>query len=537
MRTLLLLAALACVCDDVSSPDMAGTDDLAASDVRAVVATKADLVGFASELDGSGSSDSQSRALSYGWHFTGVPAGSTITDASLSSTSNAKVSFEPDLGGDYTVELTVTAGGQSTKSSGKLTVPTLPIFFHQASVSGGALSMIGASVVRSDGSGRKRISCPQSSDAGAPNLGGFAFNAFHSVGTYYPATGRSLFAFPEVGGGENALVVAAEDHDCVSKAPPRVDQSSDAFYSKRGHFWPRFSPDGARLLFVDNPQPTMGTSRLVSVAVDGSNLRVIRTNANLSTAPPQWSSDGSKVAWVEENGTQMNPAPIVYQSSDAAFAGDAGGDRTVLADCSASIPILNQFAIVPGGLIIAGGTLRKNAGGSINLYRTTTASCTNVLVSEPAGGDAGDFAVSPDGSTVIISSTHGQSSFDAGAVQHDLFILPSDGSQQPKKFAGDATIDDIGPRFVAGGRQVVWTQGSLLAGGAISGGGIMIANTDGTHMRSLVAESNQTVVIGGSNAGLSCSWAGPLSGGLGALLAALIALLLLFARRRGDGIK
>src|SRR5688572_15652172 len=102
MRIFLLLVALASGCDDVSSTDMASTDDLAAPQVRAMVATKADLVGFPSELDGSGSSDSQSRALTYAWHFTGVPAGSAINDASLSSASGAKVSFDPDLGGDYT---------------------------------------------------------------------------------------------------------------------------------------------------------------------------------------------------------------------------------------------------------------------------------------------------------------------------------------------------------------------------------------------------------------------------------------------------
>src|SRR5262249_27155721 len=160
-----------------------------------------------------------------------------------------------------------------------------------------------AGVVRSDGSGRHLVSCPVGGDAGT-NISGFAFNAFHSVGSYDPAMGRSLFAFPEVMGNEHALLVADDSSDCTTKAPHRVDQSSDAFYSKRTHFWPRFSPDGTRLLWVDEPNSSMNVSRLLSVAVDGSNLRVIRTQAKLGVAPPQWLSN-TRVAWVEETGTNQ----------------------------------------------------------------------------------------------------------------------------------------------------------------------------------------------------------------------------------------
>ena len=153
-------------------------------------------------------------------------------------------------------------------------------------------------------------------------------------------------------------------------------------------------------------------------------------------------------------------------------------------------------------------------------------------MTEGAGGFSGDFSISPDGKTIIASSTH---TGDAGATTTDLWILPSDGSTPPKFFAGAPGVDDRGPRFVAEGRQILWTQGSLATDGGThaTGGGLMIANADGTHVRSLFAQSDTTVVIAGSNSGFSCAWAGPVTGGTGiAFLLVAAALLLLRTRRR-----
>jgi Tol biopolymer transport system component len=201
--------------------------------------------------------------------------------------------------------------------------------------------------------------------------------------------------------------------------------------------------------------------------------------------------------------------------------------------------VLNQFANTPAGVIVAGGVQPKSKGGSLNLYRMTNGQCTtaNVLVAEPANGDAADFSVSPDGKTIALSSTHGQAIPDGGATpQHDIFVLPADGTSPLVKLAGDPLADDIGPRWVAGGRQLVWTQGSLLADGGLKGGGLLIANADGTHVRSLAPEVDgqgmKVVIIGGTNSGVSCSWVGAMSGGFGASALVALGLLLLLLRRR-----
>ena len=69
----------------------------------------------------------------------------------------------------------------------------------------------------------------------------------------------------------------------------------------------------------------------------------------------------------------MMPHYLVLSAADAA---DAGDSPTILADCSATIPIINEAAVLPdGSLIIAGGTEIPTKGGSINLYRVTGVNC------------------------------------------------------------------------------------------------------------------------------------------------------------------
>jgi hypothetical protein len=531
MRRLLACSLLIAGCSSNASPD-AATPDLASPTVQATITATPDLVGFATRLDGSQSSDPQGRALSFAWHFTSVPTGSTVGDAQLSSTSDAMVSFEPDLGGMYTVQLTVTAGADTAMTTGMFTVPTVPLFFQQAAV--GAQTTSSVSLIRSDGTGRKVVSCAATVDGG--DVMSFGQESYFSTHAFDPPPGGAQparFAFSLTDGNQFGLYVASENSDCATNAPPRVDQS-DPFYSTKPHNLPRFSPDGSRVLFIDNPNSQNQTSRVVTASVDGLNFRVIRGangSVNLNTAPPLW-LDGTHVAWVENTGTNTAPKPVLYTAADQANAGDT---PTVLLDCSTTYPILNQFAVLPNGnILLAAGTKQKLQGGSLNLYLVQGPGCTTLTTfdTENAGGEASDFALAPDGNTVIVAATHGQTN-DGGIMTHDLFTFTIDGAHPFSFFAGAPGIDDFGPRFVGGGEQVLWTQGSQLGDGAVTGGGLMIANANGSHVRSLVAESSSEVVIGGSNAGLTCAWAGPLAGGSLASLLLLVGVLLVVTRRSG----
>jgi len=85
-------------------------------------------------------------------------------------------------------------------------------------------------------------------------------------------------------------------------------------------------------------------------------------------------------------------------------------------------------------------------------------------------------------------------------------------------------MDDIGPTWLADGKQISWTQAAT--NGSASGGGIMVANRDASNVRSVLAEGGSstaaTFVLAPTNRGLDCSASG--SG-----TAAGEALLLLFA--------
>jgi MYXO-CTERM domain-containing protein len=121
---------------------------------------------------------------------------------------------------------------------------------------------------------------------------------------------------------------------------------------------------------------------------------------------------------------------------------------------------------------------------------------------------------------------------EPGGSTHDLYLVPVDGSVPPSRFVGSAPgVDDIAPMWIAGGKQLTWTQ--IANDGSASGGGIMVANRDGTQVRSILAQGGSTtslVFIGGAaNRGLDCSVAGA---GAAVGDALLLLLALYFVRRR-----
>ena len=65
------------------------------------------VTGTLVTLDGSGSSDANSDALTYSWSFTNRPAGST---AMLTGSTTVNPTFTPDLDGNYVVQLIVNDG-------------------------------------------------------------------------------------------------------------------------------------------------------------------------------------------------------------------------------------------------------------------------------------------------------------------------------------------------------------------------------------------------------------------------------------------
>jgi formylglycine-generating enzyme required for sulfatase activity len=118
--------------------------------------------------------------------------------------------------------------------------------------------------------------------------------------------------------------------------------------------------------------------------------------------------------------------------------------------------------------------------------------------------------------------------------------VPVDGSAMPRRIAGDPTLVDFGPRFIANGRQIVWTQMDFRRNDDLGDVGsvntaLWVANADGSKPRRLVdgpagGENQYRLVLGGSRAGFGdCDVVG--GGGTAVGAALLLAALLLLAVR------
>jgi MYXO-CTERM domain-containing protein len=497
--------------------------------IMAIATCEDAVVGQRINCDGSQSSDSRGRPLTFAWAVTMTPG------APDPSTGNGpSFAFAPALAGTYEVTLTVSAGGDSNFSKAGAQATAVPLFYRQSSLTATTDSFV-VGIVGSDGADARQLSCPinvtdasGNGDAGAPNRQSYGDNpgAFGTRARYADGLPAQL-AFENVTASEHQLLVSDENGDCMSRPPVRLDNTPAV-----AHLVPRFSPSGARVAWIDNGSPGQV---ITAATADGSDRHVVRTVAKLKTAPPFW-TDETHVAWVEDTSTTSTPHLQIASAADADGAGDAAG-RSVVVDCdganAAMLQVINQIENVGGAWIVAGGVRSRTANppGATLLYRLSGTSCSTAmattLADEPAGGFAWDFAVSPDGATLVFAGAEA-----TGSSAHDLFLVPVDGSVPPSRFIGSSPgLDDIGPTWIAGGKQLTWTQAST--DGSASGGGLMVANRDGSNVRSVLAEGGsktaQVFVVAPTNRGLDCSVAG---GGSAAGEALFIFAVVAFFRRR-----
>jgi hypothetical protein len=338
----------------------------------------------------------------------------------------------------------------------------------------------------------------------------------------------ALVVFENITATEHQLLGSDEDGDCASRPPVRLDNTPTA-----QHLVPRFSPSGARVAWVDLDN---GGKVITAAFADGSARHVVRTAPKIKTAPPQW-LDETHLAWVEDTSTSSAPHLQIASAMDADGAGDGAG-KSVVVDCTpasdaSAMQVINQFENVGGAWIASGGIKSRTANppGATILYRLSGTSCSTtmatVLADEPAGGFAWDFAVSPDGATLAFAGAE-----SPGSGAHDIFLVPVDGSVPPSRFIGSSPgVDDIGPTWIADGKQLTWTQAAT--NGSATGGGVMVANRDASNVRSVLAEGGSstatTFVVAPTNRGLDCSAAGS---GTAAGEALLLLLAIVWLRRR-----
>jgi hypothetical protein len=541
-----------------------GNNDLSMSDMLMLpvpaVTAKPDYVGFTTSLDGSGTTDPLGASLTFAWEVKQVPAGSAIKTTSLTSTSAAKTAFDPDRGGLYKIALTATAmDGRSATLVTDVSVPTVPLLYVRASQTT-TTAALGPHVVSSDGTNDHSIGCDLTFDGGvdtntlqqSPFLG-------HVWEPPATSTSQALFVFlgnfDLTGATAPHLLVGSPSTNCTTNPPTRVDNN---VFNDHFAVTARFSPDGTRIVYVDAPQNSnQGSYRLVTVSVDGTGpKRVVRSDGFFGFTPAIW-LDNSTVAWLERDGNAFNPFTI-FKAPDENAAGDPGANtkRTQLLRCDPSttsthLGEINQFEVSAFGMIVAGSTSARAALNppplpGVSLYKLANGDCSTttakVLAAEPVGGLSWDFSISPDGLNILFSSTGSQDIPDGGLPepQTDIFLVPADGSASAQKFVGDPLYDDINPRFVAGGRQFIWSQTPRRLDMGADTPALMIANADGTHIRSFTptGAAGETIVgtAAGANRGYDCSWIpGAVSASAGmAFAGAALLLLLAFRPRRRD---
>ena len=501
--------------------------------IMAIASCQDAVVGLRISCDGTQSTDSRGRALSYSWAVTmtpGAPDSSTGTGATFS--------FAPATAGTYEITLTVSvADGESNFAKAGASAIAVPLFYRQSTLTAASDSFV-VGVIGSDGNGAHDLTCPVNvtdasgnGDGGAANRGtyGDTPGAFGTRVRYAEGLPAQI-VFENVTTSEHQLLASDEDGDCSSRPPVRLDATPAA-----QHLVPRFSPSGARVAWVD---VASGSDQLLTAAVaDGSARHVVRTAPKIKTAPPQW-LDETHLAWVEDTSPNSTPHLVIALAPDADGAGDGAG-RTVVVDCDTSadanaLTVINQIENVGGAWIVSGGVKSRTANppGATLLYRLAGTSCSSTgattLADEPAGGFAWDFAVSPDGATIAFAGAEAP-----GSSTHDLFLVPTDGSVAPSRFIGSSPdLDDIGPTWIADGKQLTWTQAAT--GADPGGGGLMVANRDGSSIRSVLPQGGSATekiyVLAPTNRGLDCSAAGSGSAAGEALL--VLALVALVRRRR-----
>lgn len=201
-----------------------------------------------------------------------------------------------------------------------------------------------------------------------------------------------------------------------------------------------------------------GNSDIWSIEDNGINLRQL-TDDSAKDYAPQWSPDGTKIAYCKFSSDQWN------------------GDLYIMNwDGSGSVKIVSGIA--------CGSSIRWSADGqyifygkapaqcSAKIYRSKTDGSNEILFLDPAivqKAEVWDYDFSPDGSEIVFHAQNG-----CNSNTFELYIVDSDGVSDVTTLHSDGSNYEDFPVWTSDGTAVVWrlTDGS--------GSNIHIINADGT---------------------------------------------------------
>ena len=435
--------------------------------------------------------------------------------ADTSTGNGPSFSFAPAAAGSYEVTLTVsTANGDSNSAKAGAAATAIPLFYRQSTLAAANDAFV-VGTVGSDGGGAHQLSCPVNIADGSGNGDGGAGNR----GTYADTPGAfgtrvryadglpAQIVFENVTATEHQLLISDENGDCTPRrrcaSTPRRRHSTWCRASRRRARGWRGSTSACRRVSSSRRRaPTArratrahgGQAEVGAAAVDRRDARGVGgRHGELGDAAPRDCLGRRQ----RRHRRRRRPQRARRLHRHHRRHGDAGD---------------HQFDSVGGVWIASGGIKSRTANppGATILYRLAGSSCSTtaatVLADEPAGGFAWDFAVSPDGATLVFAGAEATGS--SAQISSSCSV---DGSVAPSRFIGSSPgLDDIGPTWIADGKQLTWTQAPT--DNTATGGGLMVANRDGSNVRSVLAQGGSTTakvfVVGPANRGLDCSAAG-----------------------------
>lgn len=474
-------------------------------DVRASDVTV--YVGQTAHLDSS-QTPTTNGPVSFAWTVTSVPQGSAITSASLQNPTGETPSFVPDVAGDYAIRCTGTSGAET--GSKDVTVHAVNgMVFYTLSNGSGSPPYTEMHAVEMDGKNDHPINCRQrivlppvdAGDAASTASTILDFDAGDAsddagqIATVKAVQGLSILminmmfadmaldswegpagtppraAFQNLeivnDAGSISLVAATPGNTC--QAPPTQVHVVGGASGKAGVWQPRFSSDGQRIAYVE--QDGDNDWSIAAVGFDGKDYHHVASYCTTADAGACWGSafgprrpqwlDRTTLAWVRVTNTSGTDT-VTWEIVKAADATGAP-PSTVLGPCTTgAVPL--SFAFAANGTIVANYKASKNAPEDLVEFSPTSCTPVRNLTNLTTQGSYGrDFAISPDGTQLAFVRREAPAdagSLDAGTFNFtfggELYLVPVDGSSAPQPVGGEHLAALFGPRYISAGTRLAW---------------------------------------------------------------------------------
>lgn len=448
--------------------------DAGAAVVQAMTSDVSVFVGQLATVDASNSTATQGT-LAFAWTVLLAPDGSGVTTNSLTGASTAKASFVPDVGGQYELQVTVSAGGSTDAHTARVSAAWPQVLFAQGAVDDAGIGSATYTVSDFEG-GSHPVLCPDVITNSSVPIAAFAAYAGRTYDFWEAPPGEPLkFAaftldlVPDAGLFAH-LWSGTSDSTCES---PPFDYSATGFGPGRPYgSEPHFSPDGSRFVVFDQDW------HIVTYAADGADAgspNVVATyavpyrqagafldpvasgpDAGYLFEPPRvaWTDNGLAWAQPTESGWEIVTAPDVPDASPTPYM-----------TCKGTTP--REIAMLRDGTVVASYRPTADASENIHLLKPDAQqNCyheqqyTNLV--DSGASVATDFAVSPDETQIAFLQLDTTSQDASPWVDGDshlpggyVYVVPVGGGT-PTLVSNEPAV--YGPRWIGAGSALVFTR-------------------------------------------------------------------------------